>query len=68
MKVCVAQVHDIRDHRQVLQENLRECLRCKDWVRPVLGSTRRMSSKSNLPGIYGIVKSIICCPQCGEKV
>lgn len=69
MTVCAALAVDVSEinHRSV-SGNLKECMRCQDWVKPVLGSTRRISGKSNLPGIYGIIKSISCCPQCGEKV
>jgi hypothetical protein len=38
------------------------------WVKPVYSSMRRHSSKSNLPGLYGIFKNIACCPQCGESL
>lgn len=52
----------------IAASHLKECLRCRDWVRPVLNSTRKLSSKSNLPGMFGIFKNIACCPQCGEKI
>ena len=48
--------------------HMRECLGCRVWVKPVYSSMRRHSSKSNLPGLYGIFKNIACCPQCGESL
>lgn len=69
MTVCAALTHDVSEnHHRVTLGNLKECLRCKEWVKPILGTSHRLSSKNNLPGIYGIVKSITCCPGCGEKV
>lgn len=69
MTVCATLTTNVSEnHPQITSGNLRECLRCQEWVKPTLGSTRRISSKSNLPGIYGIIKSIACCPKCGEKI
>jgi hypothetical protein len=51
-----------------IRGKLQHCVRCGDWVRPSIGSVRRMSSKSNLPGLWGVVKTVACCPQCDERL
>jgi hypothetical protein len=48
------------------QNTLKHCLRCDNLVQPVFLSKRRMSSKSNLPGMLGIYKTVACCPECGD--
>jgi len=69
MTVCAALAHDVSEnHHRVTTGNMKECLRCQEWVKPALGTSHRSSNKSNLPGIFGVVKSIACCPKCGEKV
>ncbi|MBI6882665.1 hypothetical protein [Pseudomonas putida] len=68
MKVCLALANEASGVMPAKAGNLKECVRCRDWVRPVLTSTRRLSSKSNLPGLLGIIKSVSCCPQCGDKI
>jgi hypothetical protein len=70
MTACAVPQFEPRDGSvlDIPGNHMRECLGCREWVKPVYSSTRRHSSKSNLPGLYGIFKNIACCPKCGEHV
>jgi len=43
------------------------CRSCDSTVKPVLMARTSMSHRSNIPGVFGMTKQVLCCPECGER-